>query len=148
MLDKVHQEHQIALKRVMKSVMAQHFVERTSTKSTQPKHNDKEDTMSTFTAAQLEEKINPPVAEPVQGPHKRVIDLEQANQNAALEVQSIVIVAGGADYLSGGHGTHGVRIPEKYQKRLAGILRDMRKDQEAILNETAAKLAKVQKVLG
>ena len=122
--------------------------EYTAVPKTTNKHNDKEDTMSTFTAKSLEEKINPtPVAEKP-SPARDVRAVEKANENAAAEIIAIAGVAKHkADFLSSGRDTYGVVIPEKYQARLQHILADMRKDQEAILNETAAKLAKVTKAI-
>lgn len=106
----------------------------------------KEDTMSTFTAAQLEEKINPTAVKHV-APYQSVKELEKQNEDAACSVIKIANVAErGVMYFDA--GTHALRVPEKYQNRVQRILADMRKDEEAILNETAAKLAKVQKALG
>lgn len=121
--------------------------EYTAVPKTTNKHNDKEDTMSTFTAKSLEEKINPtPVVD--HSPARDVRALEKANERAATEIVCIADIAKRkATWLSQGSTTHGVHIPEKYQARLQRILADMRKDQEAILNETAAKLAKVTKAI-
>lgn len=104
--------------------------------------------MSTFTAAQLEEKINPtPAPLKVQPPYLTVKDLEKVNEDAACQVVQIANVATLTEFRIN-TGQAPLVITDKYTKRMQGILRDMRKDQEAILNETAAKLAKVQKALG
>ena len=121
--------------------------EYTAVPKTTNKHNDKEDIMSTFTAKSLEEKINPtPVVET--SPARAVRALEKVNELAAVEIVAIASAAKHkAAFLSDGRDNYGVVIPEKYQARLQRILADMRKDQEAILNETAAKLAKVTKAI-
>jgi hypothetical protein len=105
----------------------------------------KEDTMSTFTAASLEARINPvPKADST---YQSVKELEKANEAAANEVIILASMIKTSATITVSRGGNGAQIPDKYLNRMNNILRDMRKDQELILDTTAATLVKVQKVV-
>ncbi len=120
------------------------------TKPTKPEHNRTQAIMPILTAKDLTDKLEASEVqpEPPQCPlSQQIADLEAANRYAAEE---IIHIRAAMNYrLLGSNATgQGVLIADKYQKRLQGILRDMIKDQEALLDETATALLKVQKVIG
>lgn len=120
------------------------------TKPTQPEHNETEAIMPILTAKDLKAKLEASEVKP-EPPHcplsQQIASLEAAHRNAAEEITNIS-TAMTYSQLCSNNLRDGVRIADKYQKRLQGILRDMIKDQEALLDETATTLLKVQKVIG
>lgn len=117
-----------------------------SSKHTQP--NKKEQDMKTYNTAELTQKINPPAPEAPVAVQESVASLEHENVAAAAQVVRINNLQMTEQEAKITIGYETVQVPEKYSKRIDRLLADMRKDQEAILDETAAKLAKVAKVVG
>jgi hypothetical protein len=105
----------------------------------------KEDTMSTFTAESLEARINPvPKADST---YQSVKALEKENELAANGVIVLASMLSSSETYTVSRSGNAAQIPEKYLNLMNSILRDMRKDQEVILDTTAATLVKVQKVI-
>lgn len=100
-----------------------------------------------ITSKELNDKLAPEPKERKVDTSQQVRKLEYDNENAAQEMARAVSALESENYRIDSDRV-GVTIPEKYHNRLKGILRDMKKDQEAILDETSATIAKVNKALG
>lgn len=102
----------------------------------------------TTTSKELNKELTPEVVQEKKMPtYIQVEKLEYANHQAVGEIMGINRCEQ-SEKFSIDTSRARTDIPEKYHNRLKGILRDMRKDQEAILDETAATIAKVNKALG
>lgn len=102
----------------------------------------------TTTSKELNKELTPEIVQEKEVPtHIQVEKLEYANHKAMGEITCINRCEQAEKFrIDTRHAR--TDIPEKYHNRLKGILRDMRKDQEVILDETAATIAKVNKALG
>lgn len=109
-------------------------------------NNEKKD-MKTYTKVTLEQEINPVQPEVRVDVRDSVAVLEADNVNAAANIVKINTAQDQQGKIRLIVGYTEVPVTEKYSKRIARLLSDMRKDEEDILEETSAKLAKVAKVL-